>query len=157
MGKPFGTISPIAGTRNAVLDQGLKISYTMSGEITASKGGVPVYAPDFPGKVGKVQLCLGSGGKDDSNTLSLEADIKIGGTSALSTKPKIAHVSGEAASAQSTFDTGDGITAAVMDDDNNSFDAGQVLMLDVDLTRTASPTTEMSNLVVLVDLFEQKG
>lgn len=150
--KPLGTYPPTPNFRGAVLDQGLKVAYEMSGEITASKGGVPIYAPDFPGRVNSVHLCLGNGGKDDSNTLAIECDIQIGGTSVLSTKPKITHVSGEAASAQSTFDSGTGITDSVIDQDNNDFSQGEVLMLSVDLTRTASPTTEMQNLVVLVDL-----
>lgn len=152
MAKPLGTIPMGPNFRNQVIDQGLKVSYTISGEITASKGGIPVYAPDFPGKVCDVHLCLANGGLDNTNPLSVEGDLKIDGTSVFSTKPKITYVSGEAADATSTFDSGTGITSGVVDEDSNSFTAGQVLMLDIDVTRTASPGTEMNNLVVLVDL-----
>jgi hypothetical protein len=151
MGKPFGVI-PSPGIRNQVLDRGPKISYSFSGEITSSKSGTPIFAPDFAGKVADVHLCLANGGKDDDETLAIEGDLLIGGTSVFTTKPKITHVSGESAAARSTFETDDGIQSCVIDHDNNDFSAGDVFMFNYALTRTASPTTEINNLVVLVDL-----
>jgi len=124
-----------------------------SGQITASKPGVLIGATKGHGKVVDVFLAIKGSGKDDSNTLSLTADVMINGTSCLTTAPVIAHVSGEAATNKTTKETGDtGITQAVIDTDNDDYAAGDVLTCNWTLTRTASPTTEMNNAVLIVEL-----
>jgi hypothetical protein len=62
-------------------------------------------------------------------------------------------VSGEASQQKTTIATGDtGITQAVMDTDNNSYNPGDVITVTLSLTRTASPTTEMLNPVIVLEL-----
>jgi hypothetical protein len=126
---------------------------TFSGEISASAPGRMLGAANVGGKVSDVWLSVGASGKDDSNTLSLAVDVKINGTSCLTTQPAIAHVSGEASASKTTKATGDtGITQRVLDPDNNDVSLGDVFTYDLTLTRTASPTTEMSAVAVVVEI-----
>jgi len=124
-----------------------------SGEITGHVWKDTIGAAVLGGRVSEVFLSVEASGKDDTNTLSLEADVFINGTTCLATNPAIAHVSGEASQAKTTAVTGDtGITQSVMDPDANSFSIGDVFSYDFELTRTASPTTEMKNPVIVVIL-----
>lgn len=126
---------------------------TISGEITASKLGAPLGAVKFPGKVVDVWMSIVGSGKDDSNTLSIEGNVYINGTTCLSTQPKIAHVSGEAATNKTTKVTGStGITQGVVDADADDVSAGDIITGDIALTRTASPTTEMNNAALVVEI-----
>ena len=128
------------------------IIYTQSGELTTNVTGYPVGAFRNAARISKLWLSCGASGKDDSNTLSFTADVKINGTSALTTAPAIAHVSGEASQAKTTRITGDtGITQSVMNSSNNLGNAGDTITLDVAITRTATPTTEMANATVVVE------
>ena len=125
----------------------------VSGEFTANQHGTPIGAVKKAGKVANVFLSCIASGKDDTNTLSFTADVFINGTSCLTTQPVIAHVSGEASQSKTTKITGDtGITAAVMDQDSNSLNPGDVITYDLSLTRTASPTTEVNTPCVVVEL-----
>lgn len=124
----------------------------VSGEFTANVSGAPLGACNVAGKVSNVWLSVQASGKDDSNTLSLTADVLINGTSCLDTAPIIAHVSGEASTNKTTKDDADtGVTQATMDSDNNDVSYGDVISYDLALTRTASPTTEMRNVVLVVE------
>lgn len=123
-----------------------------SGEITASKAGVLIGTAKGSGVVKDVYLSIKGSGKDDSNTLSLTANVYINGTTCLTTAPVIAHVSGEAATNKTTVETGDtGITQAVLSGSAKSYSPGDIFTCDWTLTRTASPTTEMQNAVLVVD------
>ena len=131
----------------------IPLTDTFSGEITGSSPGKPIGAPRYKGSVQDVWLSIGASGKDDTNTLSIEVDVMINGTSCLTTAPKIAHVSGEASTNKTTRDAGDtGITQAVLDGDNNTYEVGDSFMASWTLTRTASPTTEMANAALVVEL-----
>jgi len=124
-----------------------------SGELTDHIWKDTVGAAILGGRVSEVFLSVEASGKDDTNPLSLEADVFINGVSCLTTKPKIAHVSGEASQQKTTAVTGDtGITQSVMNPDANSFNVGDVFSYDFDLTRTASPTTEIKNPVIVIKL-----
>lgn len=124
----------------------------LSGEITADSTGVPVGAPRFAGRVYDAYLSVEASGKDDSNDLSLAADVKINGTTCLTTQPTIAHVSGESSQQKTTRITGDtGITQAAVSS-SNSYNPGDNISVDWDLTRTASPTTEMANASLVIML-----
>lgn len=124
-----------------------------SGELTADIWKDPIGAAVLGGRVSEVFLSVEASGKDDTNTLSIEGDVLINGTSCLTTKPKIAHVSGEASQHKTSAVTGDtGITQSVMNPAANSFSIGDVLSYSFDLTRTASPTTEIKNPVMVVKL-----
>ena len=127
--------------------------FAVSGELSVNKTGVPFASPSMGCRVSNVWLSVAASGKDNSNTLSVEVDVKVNGTSCLTTKPKIAHVSGEASQQKTTKITGDtGITQSVMNSTYNLTTSGDVLTYDVSLTRTSSPTTEMSNLVCVVEV-----
>jgi len=129
-----------------------RFTLAVSGEITANKLGAPLGSPRFAGKVTQAYMTLGSCGKDDSNALKLEMDVKVGGTSVFSTTPYISHVSGEAAGSRNTLTSGEGERPGVIDTDNNGFSAGDFLDVDLTLTRTASPTTEMQNAIIVVEM-----
>ena len=124
-----------------------------SGQITTSKAGYPIGATRFAGHISDVWISVGASGKDDSNSLSMAANAYINGTTCLTTAPVIAHVSGEASAQKSTVSTGDtGITQAVVDNSANQFTAGDIITVALTLTRTASPTTEMANACIVVEL-----
>lgn len=123
----------------------------ISGEFSASSPGRALGACNIAGKISDVWLSVGASGKDDSDTLSVTADVKINGTSCLDTAPVIAHVSGEASTNKTTKDDADtGVTQCAMDGDNNDVSYGDVLTYDMTLTRTASPTTEMCTFAIAV-------
>jgi len=123
-----------------------------SGELTTNISGAPLGASNVGGKISSVWLSVEESGKDDANTLSLTVDVQINGTSCLSTTPVIAHVSGEASTNKTTKNDSDtGITERVLDADNNDVSPGDMLTYDMTLTRTATPTTEMKNLAVVVE------
>jgi len=124
----------------------------ISGELTASQKGVPLGVANVAGKSSNVWLSVGASGKDDTNDLSVTVDVKINGTSCLTTAPIIAHVSGEASTNKTTKDDADtGVTQCVMDPDANDVSYGDVLTYDMLLTRTASPTTEMCTFAIAVE------
>jgi hypothetical protein len=134
-----------------VLSQSM--SYCVSGEFTANDMGFPLGVPKRAGKIANVFLSCEQSGKDDSNALSFTCDVRINATSCLTTPPVIAHVSGEASQQKTTKVTGDtGITQAVMDTSNWTFNEGDVITANLVLTRTASPTTEMKTACIVVEL-----
>jgi len=124
-----------------------------SGEITADAGNSPIGSPKTAGKVANVFLSVEKSGKDDTNPLQVTGEVLINSVSCLTTKPSIAHVSGEASQQKTTIVTGDtGIAQAVMDTDANSYNPGDVLSASLTVVRTASPTTEILNPVIVVEL-----
>lgn len=125
----------------------------ISGEMTTGRTDAPLGTPRYAGSVTKAWFSVERSGKDDSNDLQLELDVKINGTSCLTTKPVIAHVSGEASTNKTTVETGDtGVTEGVIDGTVNTYNPGDLISYDLTLTRTATPTTEMRNPVVVVEL-----
>jgi len=125
-----------------------------SGELTANVSNAPLGASNIGGKIQDLWLSCEESGKDDSNTLSLTVDLKINGTSCLTTAPIIAHVSGEASTNKTTKVSGDtGVTQAVVNPAANDLSPGDMLTYNMTLTRTANPTTEMRNMAVAV-IFE---
>jgi hypothetical protein len=128
----------------------------VSGELTANSV-LPLGLARFKGAVKDVFISVAASGKDDSNTLSVAGEVRINGTTCLSTQPAIAHVSGEASQQKTTGTTGDtGITAAVLDYTNYTFDIGDYFEAEFKLTRTASPTTEIANPCIIVELEPRK-
>ncbi len=129
------------------------LSATVSGEITASRIDVPLGAPRFAGEVTGVYLSVANSGKDDSNELNITGEVYINAVSCLTTAPSIAHISGEDAQNKTTVVTGDtGILQGVVDKTANTFSPGDVFTASFLITRTASPTTEIMNPVVVVEL-----
>ena len=126
---------------------------SISGELTATSV-VNLGMTRFKGAIKEIHLSVGNAGEDISgNALSLAADVRINGTTCVSTAPVIAHVTGEASMQKSTKSTSDtGITQAVLDYTNYTFDAGDVIEATFVVTRTASPTVEMANPCIIVEL-----
>jgi len=124
---------------------------TISGELAYGNVSGPLGACAMAGRVSAVWLSIEASGKDDDDTLSVTADVMINGTTCIDTAPVIAHVSGEASTNKTTKESGDtGITAAVLTSPGVSI--GDMITYLVTPTRTASPTTEMKNLVLAVEI-----
>jgi hypothetical protein len=126
---------------------------SISGEVTANQTCMTLGIARYAGKVLNAALSVLGSGKDDTNDLYVEADVLINGVSCLTTKPKIAHVSGEAAAQKTTLETGDtGITQCVINAAASEFAVGDVITWNFEITRTASPTTEMFNPALVVEV-----
>jgi len=132
---------------------------SLTGDQTSDALVNPAGIARFDGAIVGFYVSVGASGKDDSNALSAEFDCKINGVTCLSTLPIIAHVSGEASQQKTSFpeaaDTG--ITEAVIDPAAAEFSAGDVITWDFDITRTASPTTEMNAPCAIIELRPNSG
>lgn len=147
---PYPSQSFSKQTSEAVLPP---ISATVSGELSVGRKNVPVEPPRCAGKVKDVWLTVGASGKDDTNQLRFSGEVLINGVSCLSTVPSIGHVSGETSQQKTTKITGDtNITQAVIDTDNNSFNPGDSITVEFNINRTATPTTEINNPCIVVEL-----
>lgn len=152
---PFPSVA-FKTTVDDVVEAPIQVSY--SGELTASIVAGNLGAVRGAGLVRNVFLSVGASGKDDSDPLQVSGEVKINGTSCLSTKPSISHVSGESSQQKTTKVSGDtGIAQAVMDHDNRSFIPGDVLTYDLTQVRTATPTTEMSSVCLVVEFESAKN
>ena len=128
------------------------LSAHVSGEITSGYYKVPAGAVRTTGRIQNVWMSVGGSGKDDSNPLMLSGECYINGVTCLSTKPCINHISGEAAQQKTTSETGDtGITQAVVNASANSVTPGDVITCDFVVDRTASPTTEINNPIMVIE------
>lgn len=150
MEQRLGPYPSPAARRQWAANDASPMTALVSGEITANVTGAPLGAANVGGRVSNVWLSVGKSGKDDVDTLSLTVDVKINGTSCLSTAPVIAHVSGEASINKTTKVSGAGITQSVMDSSNNGVSPGDMLTYDLTLNRT-TPTSEMQNMAVVVE------
>jgi len=132
------------------------ITLCVSGEITVTKRGLPVGIARKSGMITNVGLSLLTCGSDGTDALNMSANVKINGTTCLTTQPNI--VAGGAggtntgtAENRTTLDPNDsGITAAVIDTTANSVYVGDVITCDLTLVRT-TPETEMADAIVVVD------
>ena len=124
-----------------------------SGELTTSVRDVHLGATRFAGEITGVWMSVSGSGKDDSNELNITGEVFINETTALSTTCKIAHVSGEAAQHKTTKITGDtGIVQSVINASQNSFSPGDIIKGTFTVERTSSPTTEIRNPCIVVEL-----
>ena len=129
---------------------------TYSGEFTINSTGGVLGAAPRSGVVRDVWLSVSASGKDDTNSLYVEADVFINGTTCLTTKPKIAHVSGEASQQKTTKVTGDtGVTQRVLAS-TNTFNPGDIFTYNFELTRTATPTSEIDDVALVVEFEPDK-
>lgn len=128
------------------------MQHTISGEVTVSKPGLPIGVSAISGTVKAVFISVNECGRDDSNTLSIAANVYINGTSCLSTQPVIAANNGSASEQKTSAASGTGVTEAVIDTDNDDVSQGDVLTWDATITRTASPTTEIGTIGVVVQI-----
>jgi hypothetical protein len=128
------------------------LEIVVSGEITTSKLGVPVGSVRTAARITDVWLSLGACGRDNSNTHRLTANVKINGTTCLTTQPYIPANNGSASEQKTTKISGDtGIVQAVISDSANTLNPGDVVTADLALTRTATPATEMANAILVVE------
>ena len=124
-----------------------------SGELTDNVKNHALGAAQRGCRVAGVWMSVEQTGKDSSNPLHVTGEVYINGTTCLTTRPAIGHISGESSQQKTTRVLGDtAITQAVVDQDANTLTDGDVITYDLDLTRTASPTSEMRNVVLVVDL-----
>jgi hypothetical protein len=124
----------------------------VSGELTASRTGMPFGAVKTAGKIANVFLSVNDVGVDATDPLQVSGEVYINSVSCLTTKPSIGHIVGEVSQQKTTLITGDtGMAQAVIDTDNNSYNPGDVITADLILERT-TPETEMSNPVIVVEL-----
>ena len=126
--------------------------HVVSGEVTTSSGRIPLGAAKATGRVRKVWVSALGCGRDDTNTLSVAFDVKINGTSCLTTQPKILDKQSAASAQRTSIKSGEAVIEAVLDQDNVNFLPGDVFTCNRTLTRTATPTTEISNVVLVVEL-----
>lgn len=125
----------------------------LSGEVIASIVTGNLGAVIDPSRIADVWLSVGASGKDDAQDLDISGEVYINNVTALSTRPTIAHVSGEASQQKTTRVTGDtGIIQAVVDTDANTANPGDSITYDLTLVRTATPTTEISSVSLVVEL-----
>uniref|UniRef100_A0A6M3J8R9 Uncharacterized protein n=1 Tax=viral metagenome TaxID=1070528 RepID=A0A6M3J8R9_9ZZZZ len=153
MTKHKHTPFPFVG-QESMIDEKIQppLSYSHSGEITSTTGVFPLGDVRRAGRVIDVSMSVNSCGRDDSSPLIISGEIYINGTTCLTTRPSIAFVSGEAPQQKTTRVTGDsGITQAVIDTTANTVVPGDVITGIVTLDRTASPETEINNLIISVD------
>jgi hypothetical protein len=125
-----------------------------SGEIIRNIGETPIGAVRKGGVVVDVWMSVGASGNTATQVpLMISGEVLINGATCLSTVPVISHVSGESSQQKTTKVTGDtGITQAVVDTTANTVTDGDIITFKATLDRTASPTTEISNLCIVVEL-----
>jgi hypothetical protein len=128
---------------------------TVSGEIAVSKTGLPAGIARNPGKVTGVIMSVLGVGRDASAACTLTGNVRINGTTCLTTQPVIAYVSGEVGNDQRTThvnaaDTG--ITAAVIDHTANSYNPGDVFTVDFIYSGDANPEVKLHNAVMMIEL-----
>jgi len=159
MGDGKYRFKPQVNFKRVMADESVfRMQGNISGEITEGTTGRLLGAVDFDGAISDIWLSVGASGKDAAEDLSIEADVFINGTTCLTTKPKIEHITGEDSQQKTTLaaavDTG--ITEAGLLATAISFSAGDVLTYDFYITRTASPTTEIEAPCLVVDLVPTK-
>lgn len=124
-----------------------------SGELTDNVKNAALGAAPRGCRIKNVWMSVEKTGKDDSNSLHVTGEVYINSTTCLTTRPSIGHISGESSQQKTTRVTGDtAITQAVVDPDANTLTDGDVITYDLDVTRIASPTSEIRNVVLVVDL-----
>jgi hypothetical protein len=121
----------------------------ISGEFSVSSPGRTLGCVNMPGKVKDVFFSLGAGGKQDAATLSVAVDVKINGTSCLTTQPKFTHTSGESSTNKTTATEADDIVQAVIDPEACDVEIGDVLTYDVTVVK-GSPSVNPRALAVVV-------
>ena len=125
---------------------------SISGELTATTV-VNLGMARFKGAVKEIHLSVGASGSDiGGDPLSISADVRINGTTCVSTAPVVAHVTGETSVQKSTKSSSDtGITQCVLDYTNYTFNAGDLIEATFVVTRT-TPEVEIANPCIIVEL-----
>ena len=123
-----------------------------SGELTGNINVGTLGAVRGGGQVKAVWMSCGATGLDNDSALNMSGEVYINGTTCLSTVPSISYISGELSQQKTTKISGDtGIQQAVIDQDANTLSPGDVLTYDITIDRTATPATEISSPVIVVE------
>ena len=129
------------------------LTHIVTGDITADPGDVLLGVASGAGTIVKAGFITSERGIDNTDALSVELDIEIGGTTIFTTKPKITEKTGGAAS---SFVAGDDIQIGVIDAAANDVVANDVIGLEWTLVRT-TPDTEANGLTVYVEIEYKVG
>ena len=125
----------------------------ISGEFVATRRDVPLEPAPFDGYITGVWIAAKSGGRDDTNPLKVQADVKINGVSCLSTQPYILCVAGATADNKTSIDAVSGsIVSAVVNQSACAISKGDIITWDAILTRTSTPISEINTPCVVVEL-----
>jgi hypothetical protein len=127
----------------------------VSGEIAINKLGIPLGIARFAGRIVDINIAaLQSGRRDTTVFISGEVDVKINGTTCLTTKPRIYGKSGAASEHKTTFTSAadTGVRAAVINQSANTFAEGDILTWDLIYYGETSPATKMQNVCVIVEV-----
>lgn len=126
-----------------------------AGNITADTTHIVFVAPEA-GRITNVVGSVQHNGVDATNALQMAFDVKKNGTSVASTVPVITKAA--TAGVNTTFTSGTGRTPAVIKTDGTQIvAAGDVITVVFDITRTASPSTEIQGPSVLVEFEPYAG
>lgn len=130
------------------------LTYHKSGTITAdSNGQILMGACPQAGKVTNIFGSVGTVGSDASSNLSLAYVVKKNGTTVCSTEAKIDKTAGTGTQRLTTVTATTGITTAVLKTDGTAkFVAGDTLSFDFDITRAGTPSTEMTDAAIVVEV-----
>lgn len=130
-----------------------------SGELKTSTGKIPIGVTRFPGTISAVSMSIGSGKDDAADILRVVGNVYAGvnGADAVcSTAPAIDYVSGEANSDKTTANaiSGEtaGITSAVINTTYATVAAGDIIYMQLGVTRTATPTNEIAQVAIMVEI-----
>ena len=125
-------------------------SLGVDGEKTADDNANIVFVAPAAGKIVSVVGAVVENGSDGTNPLTMGFVVKKNTTAVCSTDPVIS----KTAASDATVDTavaGTGITQAVLKTDTTPVcAAGDIITVDFDITRTASPTTEITGPAVVI-------
>ena len=127
-----------------------------AGEITADDADRFVTVSPVTGTITNVGLYVAECGTDSTDPLYIEADVKIGGTSCLTTKPKIDKTSGSDDAVETLSAAPTGGAQAVIDTDHDDVAVGDVITVTMDVTRT-TPDTEITGAAVIIEISEKVG
>ncbi len=135
------------GAKTYVYCQSSKAGADFPADITASVADETLFVAEEAGTIEDVIVYADNTGTDASNALEIEADVDIGGSSCLTTLPKITKAAADRSNSKAG---GAGVTGAAIDTAANTLTAGDRVSVDLNLTRTASPTDEMAGVIVQV-------
>ena len=119
-----------------------------AGNITSSITSATLGFGHGAGAITMAGIQLAETGADGTDALTLEMDLKIGGTSVFTTKPKLACTAADGAS---TFVAGTGITLGVIDTAHDDVVLGSLITCEAAIVRT-TPETEMANCTFYVEI-----
>jgi hypothetical protein len=140
-------------TQIVIFDLSAHIATAFPADFTATYTAVPVYSADVAGEIVDVGIYLDNTGADGTDPLELEVDVLIGGTTCMTTKPKLTKAASDKAN---TWAAGTGITVGVVDTTANTLAEGDEITTTLTLTRT-TPEDEMAGAKVYIVLNRDVG